>query len=135
MNEVVLDASVVLKWFRAEGERHRDEALALRRSFEGGELTVFAPPLLWLEIVNIAARRWGWSARKLDGLAVQLPALGFVTLEPDLAGVARWAGVGLSAYDAAYVAVAEETGVQLVTDDAGILDVAADLATPLARDT
>lgn len=135
MSEVVLDASVVLKWFRAAGERHREEALALRRAFEAGELVVFAPSLLWLEVVNIAARRWGWSARELDGLAVQLPALGFVTIEPDLAGVARWAGLGLSAYDAAYVAVAEETGAQLVTDDAGILDVAADLATPLASGT
>lgn len=49
MNEVVLDASVVLKWFRAEGEGRREEALALRRSFEVGELAVFVPPLLWLE--------------------------------------------------------------------------------------
>jgi predicted nucleic acid-binding protein len=132
LNEVVLDASVVLKWFRAEGERHREEALVLRRFFEGGELTVFAPPLLGLEVVNIAARRWKWSARQLDDLAVQLPALGFVMLEADLAGVARWAGKGLSAYDAVYVAVAEAAGVQLITDDAGILDVAADLAMPLA---
>jgi predicted nucleic acid-binding protein len=135
VNEVVLDASVVLKWFRAEGERHRDQALAIRGAFEGGELTVFAPPLLWLEIVNIAARRWSWSVRQLDGLAAQLPALGFAMLEPQLAGVARWAGKGLSAYDAAYVALAEETGISLITDDAGILEVAADLAIPLAGDS
>ncbi|MBS1861695.1 MAG: type II toxin-antitoxin system VapC family toxin [Actinobacteria bacterium] len=134
MTEAVLDASVVLKWFRTEGERHREEALALRRSFEAGELTVFAPPLLWLEIVNVAARRWGWSARQLDGLAAQLPALSFVMLEPVLAGVSRWAAAGLSAYDATYVAAAEEAGVPLITDDAGILTVAADLVSPLADD-
>jgi predicted nucleic acid-binding protein len=132
LTEAVLDASVVLKWFRTEGERHREEALALRGSFEAGELTVFARPLLWLEIVNVAARRWGWSARQLDDLAAQLPALGFVMLEPALAGVSRWAAVGLSAYDATYVAVAQEAGVSLVTDDAGILRVAADLTMPLA---
>jgi predicted nucleic acid-binding protein len=132
LTESVLDASVVLKWFRTERERHREEALALRRSFEAGELTVFAPPLLWLEIVNVAARRWGWSARQLNDLAAQLPALGFVVLEPVLAGVSRWAASGLSAYDATYVAVAEETGVPLITDDAGILEIAVDLATPLA---
>lgn len=50
-----------------------------------------------------------------------------MTLEPELAGIARWAGVGLTAYDAASVALAEETGVQLVTDDTGILEVVADL--------
>jgi hypothetical protein len=32
----------------------------------------------------------------------------------------------------AYVAVAEEAGVQLITDDAGILDLAPELATPPA---
>jgi hypothetical protein len=32
-------------------------------------------------------------------------------LEPALAGVSRWAAAGLSAYDATYVAVAEEAGV------------------------
>jgi predicted nucleic acid-binding protein len=131
LNEVVLDASVVLKWFRVEGEGRREQALALRRSFEAGELTVFAPPLLWLEVVNIAARRWAWSPKKLGDLAAQLPALGFEMLEPDLSSVARWAAAGLTAYDAAYVAVAEEAGVQLITDDAGILDVAPELATSL----
>jgi predicted nucleic acid-binding protein len=132
LTEAVLDASVVLKWLRTEGERHREEALALRRAFEAGELTVFAPPLLWLEIVNVAARRWGWSARQLDDLAAQLPALGFIMLEPVLAGISSWAAAGLTAYDATYVAVAEETGVPLITDDAGILKVAVDLASPLA---
>ena len=135
MTEAVLDASVVLKWFRTEGERRREEAIALRRSFEAGELTVFAPPLLWLEIVNVAARRWRWSARQLDDLAAQLPALGFAMVEPALTGVSRWAAAGLSAYDATYVAAAEETGVALVTDDAGILEVAVDLASPLAAVT
>jgi predicted nucleic acid-binding protein len=132
LNEVVLDASVVLKWFRSEGEGLREQALALRQRFEAGELAVFAPPLLWLEIVNIAARRWRWSTERLDELAAQLPALGFELLDPDLDAVARWAAAGLTAYDAAYVALAELVGVQLVTDDGGIVDVAPELATPLS---
>lgn len=53
-------------------------------------------------------------------------------LEPVLAGVSRWAAAGLKAYDATYVAVAEEAGVSLIADDAEILEVAADLASPLA---
>jgi hypothetical protein len=58
VTEVVLDAPVVLKWFRVEGERHLDPARSLRAAFEAGELIVFAPPLLRLEIVNLAGRRW-----------------------------------------------------------------------------
>ena len=134
MNQVVLDASVVLKWFRAEGEDHREEALALRRAFEAGELAVYAPPLLWLELLNLAARRWRWSAERLAALAAELPALGFELSEPGLADLARWAAAGLTAYDAAYVALAEEAGVWLITADTGILALAPDLAMPLAGD-
>jgi predicted nucleic acid-binding protein len=132
LNEVVLDASVVLKWFHSEGEGHLEQALQLRSRFEAGDLAVFAPPLLWLEIVNIAARRWRWSAERLDELARQLPSLGFEILDSELDAVARWAAAGLTAYDATYVAAAEQMGVQLVTDDGGILDIAPDLATPLS---
>src|SRR5581483_8702499 len=54
--EAVLDASVVIKWFRAQGERHVEPARALRAAYETGELVVFTPPLLGLEIVNVAGR-------------------------------------------------------------------------------
>ncbi len=37
--------------------------------------------------------------------------------------IARWSGRGLTAYDASYVAVAEETGVPVIADDAEICRV------------
>lgn len=131
MSDVVLDASVLLKWFRKEGEEHLEQARALRERFEAGELHVLAPPLLWLEIVNVAARSWRWEAKELDDLAGELPGLGFEMVEPNLESIARWCGVGLTAYDAGYVAVAEETGSTLVTDDAQILAAAPELAVGL----
>ena len=117
MNESVLDASVVIKWFRSEGERHVDAARSLRRAFESGALLVVAPSLLQLEIVNVAGRRWGWNETALVDLAAALDDLGFELREPDLERVARWTARGLTAYDAAYVALAEAEGLQLVTDD------------------
>jgi len=134
LRELVLDASVVLKWFRSEGERNAAAARELRDQFEAGELRVAAPPLLWLEILNVAARRWGWSPKQLDALAASLPDLGFELIEPELDGIADWAGKGLTAYDAAYVAIAEEAGLPLVTDDAAICAIAASIAEPLQRD-
>lgn len=131
MTEVVLDASVVLKWFHVEGERNVEAAAKLREQFEAGDLRVAAPSLLWLEILNVAARRWRWSGSQLDSLAKTLPDLGFELVEPDPRGIARWAAKGLTAYDAAYVAVAEEAGLSLVTDDRGIVEVAAEVAKPL----
>ena len=132
MRDVVLDASVVLKWFRQEGERHAGAARTLRNAFAAGELLVFAPSLLLLEIVNVAGRRWKWEEAALIELAASLDALRFEVVEPELARVAAWTGRGLTAYDAAYVAVAETAGIELITDDQRILGVALGVAIPLA---
>jgi predicted nucleic acid-binding protein len=128
---VVLDASVVLKWFHRENEANIDAARRLRRDFQAGELRIVAPPLLWLEILNVAARRWRWSSKQLDQLAAALPELGFEEIEPELEGIAEWAAKGLTAYDAAYVATAEEAGILLITDDAEICRIAPEASEPL----
>lgn len=132
MTEVVLDASVVLKWFHSKGEENIEAARRLRERFEAGELRALAPPLLWLEMLNVAARRWGWGEDRLEQLATSLPELGFELLEPELSDIARWSASGLTAYDASYVAVAERAGVELITDDAEIVRVAPKLAIALA---
>jgi predicted nucleic acid-binding protein len=133
LNEVVLDASVVLKWFRSDGERHLDSARALRAAFEAGQLNVLAPPLLRLEIVNVAGRRWQWGESALVDLAIALDELGFEFEEPDLPRVASWTARGLTAYDAAYVALAEARARRLITDDDLVVAVAGDIATALAE--
>jgi predicted nucleic acid-binding protein len=86
---------------------------------------------LWLEIINVAARRWGWSETKLAALARSLTDLGFELEDPDIAAVARWAGRGLTADDAAYLAVAEHAAVPVITDDEEIVRAAPKLATAL----
>jgi predicted nucleic acid-binding protein len=131
MREAVLDASVVLKWFRTEGERQVEAARALRTEFEAGRLLVVVPALLGLELLNVAARCWSWQERKLVTLVATMRDLGFEQRDPDLEPVARWTTRGLTAYDAVYVALAEAEAIQLVTDDELILDVAGSLATPL----
>ncbi|HEY6780023.1 MAG TPA: PIN domain-containing protein [Thermoleophilaceae bacterium] len=131
MKEVVLDASVVIKWFRSDGERHVEQARALRRAYEQGELLVFEPRLLGLEIINIAGRRWHLTEQALTELAGALSDLGFEHVDPDLSAIARWTAKGLSAYDAAYVAVAESASARLVTDDEHLASVADTVAEPL----
>ena len=131
MREAVLDASVVLKWFRAEGESHVEGARALRAEFEAGRLLVVVPPLLLLELLNVAARRWAWDEAALIELVATLRELGFEHRQPDLESVARWTARGLTAYDAVYVALAEAEAIELVTDDKLLLDVAAAVAIPL----
>jgi len=124
VKEVVLDASVIIKWWRVEGEAHVDEARALRAAFESGELTVAAPGLIFIEILNAFGRRWRWAEPELIELAGALGSLGVEVANPELTSVAGWTARGLTAYDASYVALAEARGVDLVTDDAAILSVA-----------
>ena len=131
MTEAVLDASVILKWFRSEGERHLAAARSLRTAFEAGELLVFAPSLLRLEIVNVAGRRWSFDEASLVELAAALDGLGFEFVEPPLAEVARWTARGLTAYDAAYVALAEAEALPLITDDDLIVTIAPQIAVAL----
>jgi predicted nucleic acid-binding protein len=132
VSEVVLDASVVLKWFAGAGEPHVEPTRALRTAYEQGELLVWAPPLLRLEILNVAGRQWQLGEDALAALAGALDDIGFELLEPPLESVARWVTRGLTAYDAAYVAVAEAASVELVTDDDTILAVAPEVARPHA---
>lgn len=129
MRECVLDASVLLGWFVPEAEASTG-ARRLRAEFEAGQLAGIAPPLIHLEILNVAGHRWGWGHEALGELADSLEALPLELVEPELRGVAGWVSRGLTAYDAAYVAVAEGATIPLVTEDASILRVAPDVARP-----
>jgi predicted nucleic acid-binding protein len=132
VNELVLDASVLVKWFKEEHEAGVEAARALEAQYTRGELTITVPPLLFLELINIAARRWRWAGAALESLAEQMAAFGFHIVQPPLTRIAHWAGLGLTAYDACYVALAEQRRVQLVTADDRILAVAGHLARPLS---
>jgi predicted nucleic acid-binding protein len=132
MREVVLDSSVILKWF-TEGEEHQERARAFQTAFEEGRLRVIAPRLVMLELLNAAARGWRWTGEQLADFADGLGRLRFEFIDPSLADIARWAGQGLSAYDAAFVAVAETAGVELVTADRRIAHLAPEIACSLAE--
>jgi predicted nucleic acid-binding protein len=133
MTRLVLDASVVLKWFGTKRERHRARALRLRDGYLTGEIHVIAPSPLFVEVLNVAARKWWWSSSAMLDLAQGLGALGIESLDPSITDVAVWASKGLTAYDAVYVALAEEQQARLVTDDQLILEAAGEAALPLAR--
>ncbi len=127
MRRVVLDASVVIRWF---GPR-AGTAAALRSEFEAGRLAVSVPTLLFLELLNVAGRQWRWREDRLQGLARELEGAKFEALDPQLDRVAIWISRGLTAYDANYVALAEQLAFPLVTEDRAILEVARDVAITL----
>jgi hypothetical protein len=63
MNEAVLDASTASSGSGAMREADVGAAGSLGTRFEAGKLSVLDPPLVRLEILNVAAPRWGLSER------------------------------------------------------------------------
>jgi len=108
VTEVVIDASIAIRWLEPSGTPGGAPAQSLLDEYEAGRLSVVVPPLLFLEILNVAGRRWHWAEARLVELTTRLVGMFEDVVPPDLGRVAVWTGRGLSAYDASYVALAEE---------------------------
>lgn len=134
MRHLVLDASVILKWFARDGERHLGAARALRNEYERGLLVVVAPRILPVELLAATATTTAWPSERLARVAEELNRLKFDLREPPMSELARWLGRGLTGSDAAYAAVASAGDVPLITDDEELLRLAAPVAQPLATD-
>lgn len=56
MKHLVIDASVILKWYLSD-EAHGEQALSLLKQCAIGELQILAPNLLSYELMNVAMRK------------------------------------------------------------------------------
>jgi predicted nucleic acid-binding protein len=118
---VVVDASVVLKW-QLDDEEHIPQATALRNDFYAlNVIKAIAPHLLVYEVINgivTATRRKRLDSDKALRVLDNLIELGVELKEVEPARVLGLAlEHNLSAYDAAYLALAESEGCELWTGD------------------
>jgi len=126
---VVVDASVVLRWFLPD-EECGVKALALLESYVREEIRMVVPSLLGFEVLNgllIASRR----GRLEIGTALQayrgFQALGIEVADmgadgPEILRIG--AQTGLTAYDAAYIALARREKADQLTNDARLSQAA-----------
>ncbi|MDW5592898.1 PIN domain-containing protein [Conexibacter stalactiti] len=128
----MVDANVVLKWLRPDELPSSREADLLYVAHKAGRVRVTAPTMLPLEVLNVTARKWRVAPAVVAETAHWFDVLGLQLAAPDLPAVARWVKTGLSAYDAAYVAVAEAIGAELITADRQIVAAAPGHARSLA---
>lgn len=123
---LVLDASVVVKWFK-EGERLEREALALRDGILDGRVSALTSEWLFLEVVR-AMVKVGFPAEKIDGAYSalrEIASLGFVEAVPvrEVLDGAKEIMVTLHLFasDSVYLATAVKRNAALVTEDRHLL--------------
>ena len=121
---LVVDSSVAFKWFPAADEAGVAQALQLLERHRAEAITLCAPTLMRLEVLNGYWKR-GASADELDDIARVLDDFGLVWFEID-GDLAAHAGrlaadTGLSVYDATFAALAMRLDTELVTCDARLL--------------
>ncbi len=125
---VVLDTSVIVKWVRQE-EVLAGEALAGRRRFLEGEISVIEPDLAAYELANVLRYKGDLTTEQVKEAAASLYEMGFewFSLTPAvlLRAVEIARGFDVPVYDAAFLATAEAVDAAMVTaDDRLVLRVA-----------
>lgn len=129
MNELVLDASVVLRW-AFEDEDERQGAIAITEGLISGRVRAVAPPTFLPEVAGVLVRAVRSGRMTRANAERVLEALARVEIgEVDHHGFARSVmdlalEVGLHVQDAAYLETARSAGLLLVTADRAQLEAA-----------
>jgi len=129
--KIVVDTSVFIKWFKRRGEDLLREARSLLREIETRAVEVHVPALLLYEVGNILLFKTRLGPTALDDAIEQMEALPFVVAPPAtplLKQAARLGReLGLTFYDASFLALAVELDCSLVTADRSFFDRARSL--------
>jgi len=121
MADVVVDTSTVVKWYIPE--QHHEQARALRDDFLNGKHDLCAPALMPFEAVTALnysghydGERLHEAATSLDNYGIELVPFGSVGPIAEITNT-----VDITAYDAAYVALAVERDGTAYTADGNLL--------------
>lgn len=122
MTDIVVDASVVVKWYIPE--QHHEQARDLRDAYLDGRHELFAPSLLPFEVVNALKYSDHFDSEQLTTASTTLPEYGITLLSYRKVGpVAEVATeLDITLYDASYLALATTTEAIVYTADSRLLD-------------
>ena len=123
MREVVIDASVVVKWFIEEN--NSEKALLLRDSFIGGNVELYVPPLLYFEVLNALKYSQLFEPNELEEAGESLENYGFnvITIKNEIRNHMINAAINydLSIYDASYLGLSIGLEMLFCTADEKII--------------
>lgn len=116
--KVVLDASVIIKWFVADQEEFRDEAMLLYRHIRDGNIEVIQPVHWQAEVLAVLVRKF--DSHTMATLLFLLESFEFPVINrPDVfqRAINLSSALNHHLFDTLYLGLALEEGATLVTDD------------------
>ena len=121
MTSLLVDTSVIIKWFHTDGEGELEEARLLREAHVRGQISAHVIDLALYEVGNVLVRALEWDA---TAVAHQLDDM-VTIVGPPIAPTQAWlrdaaalaADHQLSFYDACWAAAARGLGISLVSAD------------------
>lgn len=127
MTRLLIDTSVLIKWFHGAGESELEQARALRSAHVAGELDAHVLDLAFYEVGNVLTRALSWTATDVADQLDDLHAI----LGPPLVMTPVWLRRAatlahththpLSFYDASWAAAAVELRIPLISADRQLL--------------
>ena len=123
MNEIVIDASVVVKWFIEETDSKR--ARFLRDKFIDGKIELIVPPLLYFEVLNALKYSQLFDPSELNDAGESLENYGFnvMIIKDETRKLMIKIAVDheISIYDASYLGLSLGLGKIYITADEKII--------------
>jgi predicted nucleic acid-binding protein len=129
LKKVVLDASVVAKWYLKE--KYSEQALKIRDDYISGRITIAVPSLLDYEVLNALKYSGVYSEQELKDIARSLNKYSFEQwkfkdeLKDEAVKIAS--KYNITIYDASYLALANLTKAPFYTTDEELLNKTAEL--------
>lgn len=124
--KIVVDTSVLIKWFKTRDEDLLKEARALLKEVETRPLEVHVPALLLYEAGNILLLKTRLGPAGLDEAIERLESLPFTVAPPAVPLLKRAARLGrelaLTFYDASFLALAVELDCPFITADQRVFE-------------
>ena len=127
MPELIIDASVALKWFPLKGENSIEEALDIWDAIQLKKLKAYAPTFMLVEVANVLARKKKVETVVFRAVLNKLTDSEIVFTNLNKADLRRLGSLmrryGLTAYDAQYLLLARQLKCKLVSYDEELLKI------------
>ena len=128
--KIVVDASVVAKWYLIE--EYSDNAIKLRNDYVRGLVQIIVPSLLEYEVLNALRYSGVYNLDELKKIGSSLNKYGFITydLENDIKDLVIKLALkeNITIYDASYIALALKFNTLLYTADQELVNKFSNIA-------